>query len=132
MVEEVAFEGGGKGGSSKSAFGGGGRVKGSWDGTLEPKGRDPRKFSLGGLKSAFWFKMAFPDKFQVKNTTLELFSAPVSKNEKCLFAPGSRLYNSRFFLKDSHQKSIFSKPYTVNPRGHPPNFMDFLPTNSSR
>jgi len=110
MVEEVAFEGGGKGGSSKSAFGGGGRVKGSWDGTLEPKGRDPRKFSLGGPKSAFWFKKAFPDKSLDRNTLLELFSAPVSKHEKCLFAPGSRLYNSRFFLKDSHQKSILSKP----------------------
>ena len=91
MVEEVAFEGGGKGGSSKSAFGGGGRVKGSWDGTLEPKGRDPRKFSLGGPKSAFWFKMAFPDQSLDRNTLLELFSAPVSKHEKCLFAPGSRL-----------------------------------------
>ena len=110
MVEEVAFEGGGKGGSSKSAFGGGGRVKGSWDGTLEPKGRDPRKSSLGSPKSAFWFKMAFPDKFQVKNTTLELFSAPVSKHEKWTFTAAARLYNTRLFLKDSHQKSILSKP----------------------
>ena len=85
-------------------------MKGSWDGTLEPKGRDPRKSSLGSPKSAFWFKMAFPDKFQVKNTTLELFSAPVSKMEKCSFAPGSRLYNASFFLKDSHQKCNLSKP----------------------
>ena len=85
MVEEVAFEGGGaSGGSSKSAFGGGGRVKGSWDGTLEPKGRDPRKFSLGGPKSAFWLKMAFPDKSLDRNTLLELFSAPVSKHEKTI------------------------------------------------
>ena len=93
MVEEVAFEGGGKGGSSKSAFGGGGRVKGSWDGTLEPKGRDPRKSSLGSPKSAFWFKMAFPDKFQVKNTTLGGDSIPVSKPENVVIAPGSRPYN---------------------------------------
>ena len=109
MVEEVAFEGGGKGGSSKSAFGGGGRVKGSWDGTLEPKGRDPRKFSVGGPKSAFWFKMAFPDKSLDRNTLLELFSAPVSKQEKCVFTAAARLYNSRFFFKDSHQKCIFSE-----------------------
>ena len=109
MVEEVAFEGGGKGGSSKSAFGGGGRVKGSWDGTLEPKGRDPRKFSLGGPKSAFWFKMAFPDKSLDRNTLLELFSAPVSKHENVVSAPGSRLYNTRLSLKDSHQKCISSE-----------------------
>ena len=110
MVEEVAFEGGGKGGSSKSAFGGGRRVKGSWDGTLEPKGRDPRKFSLGGPKSAFWFKMAFPDKFQVKNTTLGGDSIPVSKHEKCLFAPGSQAIQSPLSLQVSHQKCNLSKP----------------------
>ena len=109
MVEEVAFEGGGKGGSSKSAFGGGGRVKGSWDGTLEPKGRDPRKSSLGSPKSAFWFKMAFPDKFQVKNTTLGWDSIPVSKHEKCVFAPGSKAIQCQLSLQVSHQKCIFSE-----------------------
>ena len=109
MVEEVAFEGGGKGGSSKSAFGGGGRVKGSWDGTLEPKGRDPRKFGLGDPKSAFWFKMAFPAQTLDRNTLLELFSAPVSKHENIASAPAARLYNASFFLKDSHQKCILSE-----------------------
>ena len=98
MVEEVAFEGGGKGGSSKSAFGGGGRAKGSWDGTLEPKGRDPRKFSLGGPKSAFWFKMAFPDKSLDRNTTLGGDSIPVSKHENIASAPAARLYNTCFSL----------------------------------
>ena len=110
MVEEVAFEGGGKGGSSKSAFGGGGRVKGSWDGTWEPKGRDPRKFSLGAPKSAFWFKIAFPDKSLDRNTLLELFSAPVSKHEKCSFAPGSKAIQCQLSLQVSHQNSILSKP----------------------
>ena len=109
MVEEVAFEGGGKGGSSKSAFGGGGRVKGSWDGTLEPKGRDPRKFSLGGPKSAFWFKMAFPDKFQIKNTTLGWDFIPVSKNENVVFPRDDQAIQSQVSLPVSHQKSIVSE-----------------------
>ena len=109
MVEEVAFEGGGKGGSSKSAFGGGGRVKGSWDGTLEPKGRDPRKFSLGGSKSAFWFKMAFPDKSLDRNTTLGGDSIPVSKNENVVSAPGIQAIQSPLSLGVSHQKCILSE-----------------------
>ena len=106
MVEEVAFEGGGSWGSSKSAFGGGGRVKGSWDGTLEPKGRDPRKFSLGDPKSAFWFKMAFPDESLDRNTTLGGDSIPVSKHENIASAPGSQAIQSPLSLKDSHQKCI--------------------------
>ena len=85
---------------------------------LEEEGERELGWDLGaeGTKSSeiqlgrpFWFKMALPAQTLDRNTLLELFSAPVSKHEKCLFAPGSRLYNTRLFLKDSHQKSIFSE-----------------------
>ena len=58
--------------------------------------------------------------------------APVSKNENVLFPRGDQAIQLTLSLQVSHQKLIFSRPYGRIPRGHPPNFMDFLPTNSSR
>ena len=52
--------------------------------------------------------------------------------ENVVFAPGDQLYNSRFSLGVYYQKCNLKEPYGTNPRRHPPIFIDFLPTNSSR
>ena len=83
-------------------------------------------------KSAFWFQTALLAIFSIGIVPLEPFPEPLSKPEKCAFAPGNKSIESQLFLGFHHQKCSPSKPYTRNPRRHPPNFIDFLPTNSSR
>ena len=107
-------------------------MKGSWDGTWEPKGRNHWKFSLGDPKSAFWTQTAVLASSSHPNEPLEVFLGPFSKPENVIFAPGDRPYNPTLLHKDSHQKCILREPYSRNPRGHTPIFIDFLLTYSSR
>ena len=49
-----------------------------------------------------------------------------------MFAPGSRLYNHRFQWRILTKSALSAKPMVGVHVATPPNFIDFLPTNSSR
>ena len=57
---------------------------------------------------------------------------PLSKPENVPFAPCDQAIQSQLSLQVYHQKCILREPYAVNPRRHPPIFIDFLLTYSSR
>ena len=71
---------------------------------------ETREIRLDLPKPAFWAKKVFRGPLAGGNVLLEALKWPVAKMENRLFAPATRLYNSRFSCGKMIKSSIFREP----------------------